>query len=78
MGNVEMNDTAHAEQLTGMAAQPPATQMWPTIQKLSATRTAFALAKDQQSRVDAANHIADLVEQLHVLAQALLEEVRGP
>jgi hypothetical protein len=72
-----MIDTATVEKPTGMAAQPPATQMWPILQKLSATRTAFALAKDQESRLVAANHIADLVEQLRELAQELLEDVRG-
>lgn len=72
-----MDNTTTVEKPTGMAAQPPATQMWPILQKLSATRTAFAHAKDQQSRLDAAVHIADLVEQLRVLAQALLEDVRG-
>jgi hypothetical protein len=73
-----MIDTTTVDKPTGIAAQPPATQMWPVIQKLSATRTAFAHAKDQQSRLDAAVHIADLVEQLRGLAAALLDEVRGP
>jgi hypothetical protein len=50
-GEADMNHSATKDKpAAGIAAQPPATQMWTVIQKLAATRTAFALAKEQQSR----------------------------
>ena len=71
-----MNDAAQMEAPTGMAGQSPVTRMWFVIQKLSRTRDAYARAKDNNTRLNVANDISDLVDLLRVLADALLEEIR--
>ncbi|MBA4186645.1 MAG: hypothetical protein C0467_01365 [Planctomycetaceae bacterium] len=72
-----MNATAHTEQPTGMAAQPPATRMWPVIQKLSRARDAYVRAKDPETRASEASRVSDFVAELRSLADAILEEVHG-
>jgi len=73
----EMNNTPQMEQPTGMAAQPPATRMWPVMQKLLRSRDAYARAKDQDTRLAEAGEISDLVTELRTLADTLLEESRS-
>jgi len=70
----EMNDTAHHEQPTGLAAQPPATRMWAIIQKLSQARDAYARAKECDTRMNSAANISNLVDELRTLADLLMDE----
>lgn len=69
-----MNDAAHQEQPTGLAAQPPATRMWAVIQKLSQARDIYARSKERDTRLNSAANISNLVDELRTLADTLVEE----